>query len=190
MFKTMLIAAVGVLFWLWRSGRLGMWMQAAGRAGLLAGNGGGEPRCGQCGYIVRGIGGFTCPECGKDLREVGIVTRRQNASGWSSVVPLVIVWSVGMYAMGTWVVDAAIRALPQRSRVIYTVRLERPQSHAYHVVTMQGGDVGRMDSGAVVVPRRTLNLMSLAGRNSAVDLDLPAGNYAYTGGDGTRCCCN
>lgn len=33
-----------------------------------------EPSCGQCGYAVRGLTTFTCPECGADLREVGIRT--------------------------------------------------------------------------------------------------------------------
>ena len=35
----------------------------------------GEPRCGQCGYLSRGAASFTCPECGSDLRHVGIVRR-------------------------------------------------------------------------------------------------------------------
>src|SRR3954468_774378 len=34
------------------------------------------PRCGRCNYIVRGVPSFTCPECGSDLREVGILTSR------------------------------------------------------------------------------------------------------------------
>ena len=29
--------------------------------------------CGQCGYAVRGLTTFVCPECGADLRQVGIV---------------------------------------------------------------------------------------------------------------------
>ena len=29
--------------------------------------------CGKCGYNVTGIPTFTCPECGSDLRKVGIV---------------------------------------------------------------------------------------------------------------------
>lgn len=32
----------------------------------------GEPGCGRCGYAVRGLSTFNCPECGSDLREVGI----------------------------------------------------------------------------------------------------------------------
>lgn len=39
----------------------------------------GDPTCGRCGYIVRGVSQLTCPECGSDLREVGI--RPATASG-------------------------------------------------------------------------------------------------------------
>ena len=43
-----------------------------------------QPACGNCGYFVRGITTFTCPECGEDLREAGIVTPSTHAKGWSS----------------------------------------------------------------------------------------------------------
>lgn len=36
------------------------------------GKGSGEMGCGKCGYAVRGASGLACPECGADLREVGI----------------------------------------------------------------------------------------------------------------------
>jgi hypothetical protein len=32
-----------------------------------------DPICGKCGYCVRGITSLICPECGSDLREVGII---------------------------------------------------------------------------------------------------------------------
>jgi len=32
-----------------------------------------EPRCGQCGFSVTGLTTLTCPECGADLRAVGII---------------------------------------------------------------------------------------------------------------------
>src|ERR1700710_2036262 len=31
-----------------------------------------QSACGHCGYDVRGLPTFTCPECGSDLRQVGI----------------------------------------------------------------------------------------------------------------------
>lgn len=32
-----------------------------------------EPTCGKCGYIVRGLSSSICPECGSDLRIVGVI---------------------------------------------------------------------------------------------------------------------
>ena len=43
-----------------------------------------QPACGNCGYFVRGIATFICPECGQDLREAGIVTPATHAKGWSA----------------------------------------------------------------------------------------------------------
>lgn len=33
-----------------------------------------QPACGKCGYPVEGMSTFNCPECGSDVRQVGIVT--------------------------------------------------------------------------------------------------------------------
>lgn len=40
-----------------------------------------EPVCGACGYPVRGLPNFACPECGGDLREVGITGPRLAGAG-------------------------------------------------------------------------------------------------------------
>ena len=49
---------------------------AVAAVGLFGGLRGGrrvtEPVCAKCGYGVRGLPSFTCPECGADLREAGI----------------------------------------------------------------------------------------------------------------------
>src|SRR3954453_23556332 len=39
-----------------------------------SGSKGPGPPCRACGYAVRGLPSFRCPECGSDLREVGIDT--------------------------------------------------------------------------------------------------------------------
>jgi class 3 adenylate cyclase len=39
--------------------------------------------CGRCGYMVAGLPTFACPECGSDLREVGIVRKGHTATGGS-----------------------------------------------------------------------------------------------------------
>ena len=39
-----------------------------------------EPSCGACGYATRGISELKCPECGADLKEVGIVMPGEGRS--------------------------------------------------------------------------------------------------------------
>jgi len=55
----------------------------------------GDPKtscCGGCGYNVQGLSQLNCPECGADLRDVGIVTPQQRRR----VGPImgVVLWSV------------------------------------------------------------------------------------------------
>jgi hypothetical protein len=45
-----------------------------------------EPTCGQCGYCVRGIVTLVCPECGSDLREVGIISPYHSPKGTPSII--------------------------------------------------------------------------------------------------------
>ena len=54
-------------------------LMAAFLLGRRAGNRGGASTCGNCGYDVTGLTDLRCPECGSDLRQVGIIaggTRR------------------------------------------------------------------------------------------------------------------
>ena len=51
-----------------------------------------EPVCARCGYVVRGIAELRCPECGSDLREVGIIApgprkRRRSSQNPASPFP-------------------------------------------------------------------------------------------------------
>jgi len=54
-----------------------------------------EPLCGNCGYNVRGLTTFICPECGQDLRDVGIV-RVSDVDArfplWIKLVTFVVIW--------------------------------------------------------------------------------------------------
>jgi class 3 adenylate cyclase len=62
----LVVLALGVVGWLWWRRR-----GAQGEVG----------RCARCGYEVSGLPTFTCPECGSDLREVGIVRRDAREAG-------------------------------------------------------------------------------------------------------------
>jgi class 3 adenylate cyclase len=66
--------------------------------------------CGHCGYRVRGLSTFVCPECGSDLREVGIVRPRPRS------LPLVwklVFWAatcIGLFTVTTVIVRFTARA--------------------------------------------------------------------------------
>jgi len=67
-----IIIAIGVLVLVGFGVGLTLWITGGG------GNKSGEMACGGCGYLVRGLEQLNCPECGADLRSVGIGT---GASG-------------------------------------------------------------------------------------------------------------
>jgi class 3 adenylate cyclase len=56
------------------------------------------PTCGHCGYAVAGLPTFTCPECGSDLREVGIRRGEPAASLVSPARETVRLYGV----LGAW----------------------------------------------------------------------------------------
>jgi hypothetical protein len=52
--------------------------------------------CGRCGYAVEGLTQFMCPECGSDLRQVGITPSRPK-SGRATALALLI--TLGLLAV-------------------------------------------------------------------------------------------
>ena len=55
--------------------------------------GNGEMSCGACGYAVRGLEALNCPECGADLRTVGI-NRPKGGAGRTAGIVITIVTSL------------------------------------------------------------------------------------------------
>src|SRR5688572_27215796 len=53
------------------------------------------PSCGRCGYLVQGLTTFTCPECGSDLRQVGIVGGAADRGGRPTSRPMIFFKTVG-----------------------------------------------------------------------------------------------
>ena len=56
------------------AGRFLLWLARGGAAGEAAGRDEATETgtCGACGYAVRGLQSWTCPECGADLQRVGV----------------------------------------------------------------------------------------------------------------------
>lgn len=70
----------------------------------------GANRCGKCGYNVTGLTVFDCPECGCDVREVGIVRTQPNTAK-SFALALFLAFAILFCIIGGmmvfWVSDTA-----------------------------------------------------------------------------------
>ena len=66
-------------------------------------------RCGRCDYLVRELPSFQCPECGSDLREVGITApRRRVGRGWAALLALLLTIPVTLFIIGILSLLAAL----------------------------------------------------------------------------------
>ncbi|MFK7789084.1 MAG: hypothetical protein AB8C95_06240 [Phycisphaeraceae bacterium] len=81
------------------------------------------PGCGKCGYPAQGISTLNCPECGADLRHVGIVNPGQrNVLGIGCL--LVPSFSVAMFLIAAILLGFLLnQVLPQRNNSIAGVWL-------------------------------------------------------------------
>jgi len=60
----------------------------------------GQPGCGGCGYPTRGLSELICPECGADLRKVGIAKPGDGGAGLAGcVLPLLLTVMVFLLAV-------------------------------------------------------------------------------------------
>lgn len=65
-----------------------------------------QPGCGRCRYSLRGWNSPTCPECGSDVRKVGVITGSQ----WTRPLGNGIVLCLSLLALG---VGIRVAALPR-----------------------------------------------------------------------------
>src|SRR5690348_16120877 len=92
--------------------------------------------CGKCQYPVRGISTFQCPECGADLREVGIVppgSRKSNAGARASAL---IAWTILIFIISS-IASAKIFTFVPRTSTTQTILGFSPKSIAPSQIELQ-----------------------------------------------------
>ncbi len=157
------------------------WRQGRGRGpGRVA-----EPSCGKCGYAVRGLASLNCPECGSDLREVGIATPAMGRGAgpvmWALLWSLLLPWlAIGVTAL------LAKRLMPMEvvKEMRRTIFVTAPYLNRTVTARMTGRSVRFGDAGsfrAVPMTELTLDLQSAAG---PIHVDLPGGAWRYDDGKG------
>ena len=146
-----------------------------------------EPTCGFCGYIVRGIEGFVCPECGRDLREVGIIPpggrRPMNNSVRLALWTIAVVPPVLLLAAILSRTIAPVRAFSQQQRVIF---VQSPTLFTTVRAQVEGRKLvwGRPASNAKI-PLTTLTLTLNTGKptdHMTVDLATATGTFTDAAG--------
>jgi hypothetical protein len=137
-----------------------------------------EPACGKCGYAVRGLPTFTCPECGADLREVGIVTSGQRTmSPKARGVLLVLLWTLVLPVPAMILSAVALQATPQTSVTRWHQGLGSPDSAAYERVNL---DQRLTEKGNRIVSNRlTYTLIPSQGQPTQIDVDPASRGYSY-----------
>ena len=120
------------------------------------------PVCGQCGYGTRGLTGLACPECGADLREVGIVTPRARGQVgpakfiglWTLLLPVPMLVAVSLVLaffaphVTTWTTEESLR--PESG----SFDLLRIGAEATRATSGPASHVGSGGASAAVVGRR------------------------------------
>ncbi len=92
------------------------------------------PTCATCGYGVRGLAGLECPECGADLREVGITTPKQR--GVVSPVLFVLMWTLLLPGPSCFVSGILAWVGPKTQYPNHSLELKPIQSGEYISVSL------------------------------------------------------
>ena len=157
-------------------------VELGGQSRSVAGK---NPTCGACGYCVRGIEGLICPECGSDLREVGIVTpatRRSVSPRW----PFMALWTLAL-PLPALVLTVALlwTVIPfsQTTRAQRVIFLQAPSLNS----TLQISGLRRDWRPALVdqnpAPPDALKVEELS-KGIALEINLKSGAYSYRQKDG------
>ncbi len=114
-----------------------------------------EPSCGRCGYAVAGLPTFICPECGGDMREVGVLTdefRKRLSQRWRAVL-----WTL-LLPLPAVVISGAIGQFVQFQTTTSRLRLPNPVSGGYRQIELVevGAGYGTQSLESITIVLSTL----------------------------------
>ncbi len=147
------------------------------------------PKCGQCGYIVRGVAGVNCPECGADLREVGIVTGKSGLG----VIVWAVVFSIVFSMVACVLTGIAVEFIGPRSYHRYeNLSLSNPSSGKYMQIDIDA-DAKKVvwfsgypnNNRPLPMEQVQLTITAHDGTVSKINIDTGTLGYRYGGKDGT-----
>lgn len=135
------------------------------------------PSCGSCGYAVEGLETLRCPECGSDLRTVGIITPATSGGVPRGVWAVLFTLFLPIPAL---VISGVLStALPRVYQFQASTTLSSPRSGAFNSVVVSGEGTGRR--GIRQADSIVLTLIPNDGRKVPTLTYLPADNKAIIG---------
>ncbi len=137
-----------------------------------------HPACGKCGYAVQGLPTFTCPECGSDLRVVGIITPgRTDVSPRTHGVILVLLWTLALPIPAMILSAVVLQLTPQATQTRSQRSMGDPHSGAYKQINLEQRLIEK--GNHVTSNRVTYMLVSSQGRCIQIEIDPIVMGYRY-----------
>ncbi len=93
-----------------------------------------EPACGSCRYPVRGLEAMTCPECGTDLREAGIITPTASTNPLGRLPSKIIIFTTITALVGFLTLPLLMHTLPKQQSATRSVTFGSPTSATYQQI--------------------------------------------------------
>jgi hypothetical protein len=138
-----------------------------------------EDRCAKCGYIVIGLPGLICPECGSNLAIGGAIIRRGTRTPMRRGLR-VFIWSASFW-VSYWAISAAwLNERPEVWIVETDYQFRNPKSGTYDNVIFDYK--GEMFLREPISGRAKLVLTDLKGRQGAMEVDSKSGSYRTVSG--------
>ena len=145
-----------------------------------------HPMCGQCGYNVTGLTTFVCPECGSDLRVVGIITRTRSlrplmlALLWTAALP----WAA---AIISWLLVGYVLPVVCEQHQQRMIFCQYPQLGTIITVKRDGRAVRwGGHHGHLALPQLGSMTLEESTSRRGMRVDLRTGQWDYTDGSGKQ----
>ena len=145
-----------------------------------------HPSCSNCGYRVLDLPNWTCPECGQDLRRIGITTRALVArhrgstfgvvTGWTLI--MLCITAVGMMIVWAKVIYSSVQAVSSGS-VSYSVGMT-PMSGAGYTIQFDLSGTSSMGTASLSTNTLDLVLTTDDGASTMLTMDGNTGVMQYT----------